>query len=73
MRGDTETYRQVRQWQREVEGTDGVFGVARAKRETVEHRRERAKTDKVELIIRTEGVTIHERSSYGHDPRNIPG
>lgn len=68
-----ETYHHNGQWQSKVEGADDLFGVARAKREAVEHGRERAKTDEVEHIFRNGDGTIHERSSYGYGPRNIPG
>jgi len=73
MRGDIETYHQDGQWQSKVEATDDVFGVAHTKREAVALGRERAKAEHVEHIIRNEDGTIHERSTYGHDPRNIPG
>ncbi|MBF4614990.1 DUF2188 domain-containing protein [Curtobacterium sp. VKM Ac-1376] len=73
MRGDIETYHQDGQWQSKVEGTDDVFGVAHTKREAVVLGRDRARAEKVEHIIRNEDGTIHERSTYGHDPRSIPG
>ncbi|WP_244789368.1 DUF2188 domain-containing protein [Cupriavidus pauculus] len=34
---------------------------------------ERAKKDKVELLIHGRDGQIRERNSFGHDPRNIPG
>lgn len=34
---------------------------------------ERAKADKVELLIHGRDGEIRERNSFGHDPRNIKG
>ncbi|QWE98229.1 MULTISPECIES: DUF2188 domain-containing protein [unclassified Cupriavidus] len=34
---------------------------------------ERAKADKVELLIHGRDGQIRERNSFGNDPRNIPG
>jgi len=34
---------------------------------------ERAKADKVELLIHGRDGQIRERNSFGHDPRNIKG
>lgn len=34
---------------------------------------ERAKRDKVELLIHGRDGQIRERNSFGHDPRNIKG
>ncbi|WP_354677352.1 DUF2188 domain-containing protein [Cupriavidus plantarum] len=34
---------------------------------------ERAKQDKVELLIHGRDGQIRERNSFGHDPRNIKG
>lgn len=34
---------------------------------------ERAKKDKVELLIHGRDGKIRERNSFGHDPRNIKG
>ncbi len=34
---------------------------------------ERAKRDKVELLIHGRDGKIRERNSFGHDPRNIKG
>ncbi|WIB65764.1 DUF2188 domain-containing protein [Curtobacterium sp. MCBD17_040] len=73
MRGDIETYHQNGQWQSKVEGTDEVFGVAATKQDAVALGRDRARADKVEHMIRNENGQIHERSTYGHDPRNIRG
>ncbi|PYY31502.1 MULTISPECIES: DUF2188 domain-containing protein [unclassified Curtobacterium] len=73
MRGDIETYHQDGTWQSKVEGTDEVFGAAATKDDAVHLGRERAKADKVEHFIRNLDGRISERSTYGHDPRNIPG
>lgn len=34
---------------------------------------ERAKADKVELLIHGRDGQIRERNSFGHDPRNVKG
>ncbi|TDF54502.1 DUF2188 domain-containing protein [Cupriavidus sp. L7L] len=34
---------------------------------------ERAKRDKVELLIHGRDAQIRERNSFGHDPRNVKG
>jgi hypothetical protein len=71
--GDIETFHVNGAWHNRVEGTDEQFGNHEHKDDAVKEGRERAKRDKVEHIIRNLDGTIHERSSYGHDPRNIKG
>ncbi|MCM3609458.1 DUF2188 domain-containing protein [Cupriavidus pauculus] len=41
--------------------------------EAIQAGTERAKADKVELLIHGRDGQIRERNSFGHDPRNIPG
>ncbi|WIB79001.1 DUF2188 domain-containing protein [Curtobacterium sp. MCPF17_002] len=73
MRGDVETYHQDGSWHNKIEGTDEVFGEAATKAEAQSLGRARAVADKVEHFIRNENGRISERSTYGHDPRNIRG
>jgi hypothetical protein len=43
------------------------------KEAAVEHGRDMARNSKIEHIIRGLDGCIHERNSYGNDPRSIPG
>jgi len=71
--GDIETFHQDGKWHNRVEGTTEIFGSFDHKHDAVAEGRGRAKDAKVEHIIRNLDGTIGERSTYGHDPRNIPG
>ena len=41
--------------------------------EAIQAGTERARADKVELLIHGRDGQIRERNSFGNDPRNIPG
>lgn len=71
--GDIETFHQDGKWHNRVEGTSETFGSHDHKDDAVNEGRDRACDAKVEHIIRNLDGTIGERSTYGHDPRNIPG
>jgi hypothetical protein len=45
----------------------------RDQKAAVEHGRDMARNSKIEHIIRGLDGRIHERNSYGNDPRSIPG
>jgi hypothetical protein len=72
-KGDVETYHQNEQWHSKIEGEDQPFATAATKDEAVKAGRERAQVDAVEHIIKNLDGRIHERNSYGHDPRNVRG
>jgi hypothetical protein len=71
--GDIETYHQDGKWRNKVEGESGSESTHDTKEEAVSAARDMARSRKVEHIIKNMDGTIAERSSYGHDPRNIPG
>jgi hypothetical protein len=72
--GDVETYHSNGMWHNRIEGTGEIFGGNCArKQDAVAVGRAEARLRKVEHIIQNLDGTIHERSTYGHDPRNIPG
>jgi Uncharacterized protein conserved in bacteria (DUF2188) len=71
--GDIETYHQDGKWRKKVEGEPGSESTHDTKEEAVSAGRDMARSRKVEHIIKNMDGTIAERSSYGHDPRNIPG
>lgn len=71
--GDVETYYANNSWANRIEG-DGTTGSQYdTKEQAAEAGRELAKELGVEHIIKKQDGTIGERSSYGKDPRNIPG
>jgi hypothetical protein len=72
-KGDVHTVPQGDQWTNEVEGQDGSSGQHSTKEEAVKAGREMAKANKSEHLIHNQDGTIHERNSYGHDPRDVPG
>ena len=71
--GDVETFHEGGAWHNRVEGETGSTGPYRTKAEAITAGREQARQAKREHIIRNENGQIGERSTYGHDPRNIPG
>jgi hypothetical protein len=52
---------------------DDRQGPYEIKEAAVEHGRDMTRNSKAEHIIRRLDGRIHERNSYGNDPRNIPG
>jgi len=51
----------------------GKRTVFASQEEAIEAGTERAKEDKVELLIHGRDGQIRKRNSFGHDPRNIKG
>ena len=72
-KGDVETFHEEGPWHNRVEGTADVLGTYSVKAEAEAAGRVYARAHKVEHIIRNLNGRIAERSTYGHDPRNIPG
>jgi hypothetical protein len=72
-KGDVETFHEDGAWPNRVEGTAEVLGSYPVNTEAEAAGRDYARAHKVEHIIRNLNVQIAERSTYGHDPRNIPG
>lgn len=61
-------------WANVQEGNDQPISTHATKEEAVEKGRALAKSKKVEhLIHNKEDLAIHERNSYGNDPRSVPG
>jgi hypothetical protein len=71
--GDVETYHADGKWRNRIEGLAGLPGAYDTREAAVEAGREEARDRKVEHIVRKKDGTIGERSSYGKDPRDIPG
>jgi hypothetical protein len=71
--GDVETFHQDGAWHNRIEGEKGTTGPYKTKAEAVSEGRDQARRAKSEHIIRNENGQIADRSTYGHDPRNIPG
>ena len=71
--GDIETYHINGKWRNRVEALGELPGAYATKEEAVRNGRDEARERKVEHLIRNLDGTIHERNTYGHDPRNIPG
>ncbi|WP_210439777.1 DUF2188 domain-containing protein [Nocardioides xinjiangensis] len=71
--GDVETYHSDGTWRNRIEALEDLPGEYDRKEEAVQVGRDEARERKVEHIVRNLDGTIHQRSTYGHDPRNIPG
>jgi Uncharacterized protein conserved in bacteria (DUF2188) len=71
--GDVETYHQDGSWKNRIEGQSGDMESYASRDEAVAAGRDLARELKVEHIIRRLDGTIGERSTYGHDPRDIEG
>lgn len=72
-KGDIETVREDDQWTNVVEGEGPSHHLFETKEEAIAEGRRLAKDAGVEHIVKNEDGTIAERSSYGNDPRDIPG
>jgi hypothetical protein len=72
-KGDVETFHKGGKWRNKVEGEEGAETVHDTKEEAVSAGRDMARSRKVEHIIRNMDGKIADRSTYGHDPRDIPG
>jgi hypothetical protein len=72
--GDVETYHQAGAWHNRIEGSGETIGGSHDTREAaITAGRAEATRRKVEHIVHNLDGTIGDRSSHGHDPRNIPG
>lgn len=60
-------------WAVEVEGTDGPASLYPTQEEAIAAGTERAKRDRVELLVHGRGGQIRERNSFDYDPRNVKG
>ena len=72
-KGDVETFHEGGAWHNRVEGDADLLNTSRTKEEAQVLGRRYAMEHKVEDIIRNLDGRIAERSTYGHDPRSIPG
>ena len=71
MRGDVNTYPEHGQWNNRVEGETEPSSSHPTREEAASRGRQMAMVRKVEHIVREPDGTIAERTSYGHDPRNV--
>lgn len=71
--GDVETVFKDGEWTNQVEGQGPTGHHFQTKDRAVEAGRELARELGVEHIVKNQDGTIGERSSHGHDPRDIPG
>lgn len=71
--GDVETYHADGRWRNRVEALEDLPGSYDTKDEAVQIGRDEARERNVEHIVRNLDGTIAERSTYGHDPRDIKG
>jgi hypothetical protein len=71
--GDVETYHFEGKWRNRIEGHEDLPGDHASRESAIEAGRAEAQDRKVEHIVRRLDGTIGERSSHGHDPRNVPG
>jgi len=71
--GDIETYYEKDAWHSRVEGETEPFHTSENKGPEIVAGRDEARRRQVEHLIRNLDGTIGERSTYGHDPRNVHG
>jgi hypothetical protein len=71
--GDIETFHQDGRWRNRVEGADTLLESHDTKAEAIVVGRHEAQQRGVEHIIKNMDGTIGDRSTYGNDPRDIPG
>ncbi|MER7798253.1 DUF2188 domain-containing protein [Microbacterium sp. NPDC096154] len=72
--GDVETFHEDGSWHNRVEGESGTLGGSfRTKDQAARAGRELARERGVEHILRDLDGRIGERSTYGHDPRDVKG
>ncbi len=71
--GDVETYHSDGRWRNRIEALGELPGEYDTKAEAVGVGRDEARERKVEHLIHNLDGTIHERNTYGHDPRDIKG
>jgi hypothetical protein len=71
--GDVETYHSKGTWRNRIEGHEDLPGGHTSRESAIEAGRAEARERNVEHIVRRLDGTIGERSSHGHDPRDIPG
>jgi hypothetical protein len=71
--GDVETFHKDGEWHNRIEGREGSLGGHATKEEAVAAGRLIAQEHQVEHIVRNLDGKIGQRSTYGHDPRDIPG
>ncbi len=71
--GDIETLHNEGKWHNVVSGTDQVSEPFDTKDEAVAEGRAMAQDLGVEHIVKNLDGTIADRSSHGHDPRDVPG
>ena len=72
-RGDVETFYENNMWGLRIEGEGATGQFFEKKEAAVEAGRELARERGVEHITKNQDGRIGERSSYGNDPRNVPG
>lgn len=72
-KGDVETVFADGMWTNQVEGSGPTGAFFQTKDRAVEAGRELARKRAVEHIVKNQDGTIADRSSYGNDPRDIPG
>ena len=71
--GDVQTYHSDGKWRNRIEGHEDLPGGHRSRESAIKAGRAEARERNVEHIVRRLDGTIGERSSHGHDPRDIPG
>jgi hypothetical protein len=71
--GDVETYHVDGKWRNRIQGNPGFLDEFATRDQAVLAGRDRARELAVEHVVRNRDGTIGDRSSYGNDPRNIPG
>jgi len=72
-KGDVETFYEDNMWGIQIQGDGPTGDFFEKKEKAVAAGRALAKERGVEHIVKNQDGTIGDRSSYGNDPRNVPG
>ena len=73
MPGEIHTVYRDGTWRNEIGGGGDVGGAHDTKEKAVDAGRDEARERRFEHVIHNQDGTIGEKSSYGNDPREIPG
>jgi hypothetical protein len=71
--GEIHTVHRDGKWLNEIAGGDRASNSFTTKEDAVAEGRRIAQDREVEHLIHNVDGQIHERHSYGNDPRNVPG
>lgn len=60
-------------WARQKNGAARAASLHDTQSEAIDVARTQARRERTELVVKGRDGRIHQRDSYGNDPRNVPG